>query len=911
VVLEEKVPEVSETVAPTESVATEQGNEEKIFSSITIDGNPADWENYEMLTTDPAGDNQGGGFDITAVRAFMNDQFLYVLIETDHPAADYKQVDLNFTTGDKNYVVTVDPRENTPGWMGDATGGEWKDIGELAGGQSAVGEAIEYKMPLANLGNPPAISLVVYPMAGECCESPTWYSIDGILPVIVRSTLEFEKAETSEVANSAATITQITIDGDPADWAERLQLMEDPIGDNTAGTLDLIGLYGFQNRDAFYLMMPVADPTASFAEVNFIFRAGEKQINVSWKGQGNRAFMAQESPDFALLGDTGYSRFVLGSVLEARIDLRDIGQTEDVHLDWIDVMTGPPWVPADNFQHPLIISTVNEADLPEWLIRIPSYALADWIELPDGWQIKNVFTPPLSDVFQLTASKNGTIYAEQHSFTSAISSIDPETGEVKRLIELPWEAGWTVGIAGGPGDTVFRVVRNEIWQIKPDGSYEVWGNVIYGEGTHPTFYTEDDQLIGFKHGNPVCVVELLPDGTTKDLACGFKEIWDVIADKEGALYVSDLVTGQVTRVAPDGSRQVMADKVIYRDPIDLGFNAAGDLFMSVAIQPFLRWDPVEKKFTPLDGELTACAFHAADFEFAGDSKVLFMDPSWGMVTWADLDTNTSGVLVGNGGANTRASAIGPDDFLYYATTGCRGNPPAEIMRVKTGQSAEKVVGGLPDLVLDMAITPKGEIYIAANLSDQNKNPLYFLSPGSDQARAIALPESQDIRDIAVLPDGNLVGWVHRTNRLVVFNSQGFIKEITFNPPELIESLSMDTGPDGYLYGFAELARNNRKGPSVYRQLLRIDPATGQTKVVYQKDIDRALAGGTLDVASDGSFWIILFPDFEIYHVLTDGTATRVARELPVDSWRVNVDSSGGVYFNSPSGIYQMVPSPQE
>ncbi|MFZ5908959.1 MAG: hypothetical protein ACOYYU_02970 [Chloroflexota bacterium] len=899
---DEAIPGTEEAL-PVEPVASEQ-----LVTQIAIDGDPADWKGYDVLVTDPEGDHQGGGFDVAQVSAFTNDQFLYILIETYGPAADYEQIDLDLHVGERNYVVSINPRDGSTGWMGDITGGDWKDLGEIVDWHSAAGEAIEYKMPLSYIDNKTEIKLAVFPMGGECCDYPAWYRIDEINPVNVPATDEAEYGETTVAVESEPTITQITIDGDPSDWAERPILKDDPVGDNEVGTLDLTALYAFRNQNAIYLMLTVDDPISTFAEVNFIFRVGEKLINVSWKGHSKRAFMmANERPDF--LGDTGYSIFVLGSVLEARIDLRDIGQAEDVELQTIDVMTGPPWSTADNFQQPLIVPTVHEADPSELLARIPPYVLADWMELPAGWQIENVFTPPLPDIFQLTASKNGTIYVEQHSFTSAISTIDPETGAVKRVIELPWEPGRTVGIAGGPGDTVFRVVRNEIWQIKPDGSHEVWGNVIFGEGTHPTYYAENGQLIGFKHGNPGCVIELLPDATTRDLACGFKEIWDVIADKDGTLYVSDWITGQVTRVNPDGSRQVLADKVIYRDPIDLGFNSAGELFMSVADQPFQRWDSIEQKFIPLNGELTECAFHAADFEFAGDSRVLFIDPTWSMVTWADIDTTSSGVLIGNEGANTRASAIGPDNALYYATTGCRGNPPAQIMRVEPNKPPTVVVSDLPDSVFDLAFSPDGGMYLLTWEAGLANNSLYYVAPGSGKTELIPSPEDLDIRDIAVLSNGNMIGWVHRTNRLVEFSPQGYVKDILFNPPELIEIFSIDYAPDGYLYGFAELARGDRKGPMVYRQLLRIDLGTGKAKIIYQNDIERALAGGSLDVAPDGSFWIILFPDFEIYHILADGTATRIAKELPVDSWRVNVDNSGNVYFNSPSGIYRIYQTP--
>ena len=709
-------------------------------------------------------------------------------------------------------------------------------------------------------------------------------------------------------------LTGISINGDASDWADYPVTKEEPLGDGEDGVLDFGDLHLFRNRDAVYLMVELPDGQAGFEELSLMFMLADRFLHVNWDGSSRNGYLASETldhQDFTGLGSTGYSAIALGDVLEARIDLRDLGNPEELALNVINVHTGecctpPAWHPADSIEQIRDIPLVDEVDPPELLARVPSFVLEDWMQLPDGWHVERLFSPPLPDINQITKSRDGTVFVELGLFTGSIVSVDPQNGQVNTVLDLLWDPDRTTGIAGGPRDTVFVVVRNEVWQVSSDGSHEVWGAVQHGEGTHPTYYTDSGRLIGWKHANPTCVVEMLPDGSTQDLACGFSEIWDVVADADDTLYVSDWFTEQVTMVMPDGTRQVLADKTVFRDPIDLAFNPDGDLYMSyMADEPFWRLDPDTRRFTALNPALTKCAFHAADFVFADEARVIFMDPTWSMLTWADIRDDSSGVLVSNEGVNTRAAEIGPDGALYYATLGCRGDPPAQVYKVSQGLAPELVVDGLPDMVYDLSFAADGGLYIVAWSEGMPHTSIYYLPPGGSETQLIEDSQSMEVRDLSGLPNGNVIGWVHRTNRLVEFSPQGLVRELTFYPPEAIETFSIDYGNDGYLYGFAELARNNRKGPVVYRQLLRVDLESGATEVVYQKDIEKAQAGGSLDVASDGSMWVILFPDFELQRVMPDGTAEQIAVNLPVDSWRVSVDAAGDVYINTPSGIYRL------
>jgi sugar lactone lactonase YvrE len=163
-------------------------------TQVTIDGDPADWAGYDVALTDPEGDHSGGGFDIAAVRAFANDQFLYVLIETHEPRGEYVQLDLNIDAGGRSFVVTFKPEEGGPAVMGEMTPGGFVQIGDVPGSASAAGETVEFKMPLSAFEDTTGLALVnVRPMAGECC-GEHWEAIDEIDPVQVAQVDEVEPA---------------------------------------------------------------------------------------------------------------------------------------------------------------------------------------------------------------------------------------------------------------------------------------------------------------------------------------------------------------------------------------------------------------------------------------------------------------------------------------------------------------------------------------------------------------------------------------------------------------------------------------------------------------------------------------------------------------------------------------------
>lgn len=150
--------------------------EEPPYTEIVIDGDPSDWEKYKIAYTDPQNDHQGGSFDISTLRAFSNDQYLYVLIETYQPPVDYVQVDLDITADLTDYIVSL--RSGVPVFLAKDTSSGVEPIGEVSGSQVMIGGAAEVKIPLSAFGEASVFTMSVRVMGGQCCEQGQWYAID-------------------------------------------------------------------------------------------------------------------------------------------------------------------------------------------------------------------------------------------------------------------------------------------------------------------------------------------------------------------------------------------------------------------------------------------------------------------------------------------------------------------------------------------------------------------------------------------------------------------------------------------------------------------------------------------------------------------------------------------------------------
>jgi hypothetical protein len=514
----------------------------------------------------------------------------------------------------------------------------------------------------------------------------------------------------SEIAGEVLTSeTHITIDGDPSDWAGREAVYRDPAGDAEAGFLDLTAGYAIVNRNALYLLVETVDPDAPFVQFDMDFRAGSRQLQISWKPGDQSGWVNDVTGTFQPIGPTSNSTFAFGPALEARVGLTDMESPERLSLSAINVRVGeccdyPAWRVADTFA-PGATPVVDEVDPPRLVSDDPRYVLARRFRLPEDYVAELLFAPPAPALNDIVRSQNGTIFLRHEDLAAGISTLNPDTGETARILDLSEDtSGYLVG---GPEDTAFISTGSEVWQVYSDGSYEVWGQA---PDSLPRYYAPDGRLLGYSRDGTM-VVELLPDGSSREVASGFTDVYDIVADAEGTLFVSEW-SGNITRIDPDGNSRVLVEDVLTRDPLDLAFDEDGQLYLNSVATQFVQIDRDSGALTRYPWSNIPCTGHQADFDFAEAGRALFIDPGLSTVTWTDLNTQQFGLLVGNEGANSSAAEIGPDDALYVGTWGCTSEVPAQVVRVDDNGTREVVVDGMCGQVSDIAFDSSGGMYVS-------------------------------------------------------------------------------------------------------------------------------------------------------------------------------------------------------
>lgn len=529
--------------------------------------------------------------------------------------------------------------------------------------------------------------------------------------------------------------------------------------------------------------------------------------------------------------------------------------------------------------------------------------IADSFQLPEGYVAEKLFVPPLAGILYVARSQSGVVYLSHFTHNAGISVLDPVQKTAARIMDLPSEAGKSA-IVGGPGDTALIGVDGEIWQVSPDGSHVVWGK----RGGRPLYFTSDDRLLGSTHDGST-VVELLPDGNVSQIAGGFSLIYDMVVGPDGTIYVSDWVTGNVTRIGPDGRQIILIEQLVVNDPIDLGVDEEGNLYFdsssSGRLGGFVKMDVSSDAFTRYNLYGQRCTEHLADFVLIAPGKLVFVDPTLSQVAWEDLGAHDGGLLIGSQGANTHAADIGPDDALYIGVSGCGAAQPGQVVRIDHDGTRTVHTDGLEGEIRDIAFDLRGGLYVATSTPLKGGALYYVSSPGS---HPMAIPDavSYNISSIAFdKASGHILLTQHGSDTISEFSLSGLAAEHPISLPKKAANFIIDTSTDGLLYAYVSEWERRDTGPVIDQWFLSVDLTKGTSAIILPLRNEGCCAMGNLSVDQQGNLWWIGSPGFEMYKVESNGNATRFARNLPIDPASINVDSQGGVYFTSSAGIYHV------
>jgi len=247
----------------------------------------------------------------------------------------------------------------------------------------------------------------------------------------------------SALAQTTST-TSIRVDGDDSDWANRTPLFVDATGDSEPGALDFTAGYAFVNDAALYLLIKVADPSASLKQFSIHIQADNRLFQITWRPGVTEGHMLDEGAGFGDLGPTEHSEFSFGQYFEARVDLRDIGSPHQVWISYVAAMVGtccasPQWRAADRWEPGMaLVPIVQETD-PE---KDSQYATGS--------------VPVIEQVFDITAvrgqaptcmvlSPDGRLAYVVCVVTDSIFVIDVATSQIVQAASLWPAAEWELG----------------------------------------------------------------------------------------------------------------------------------------------------------------------------------------------------------------------------------------------------------------------------------------------------------------------------------------------------------------------------------------------------------------------------------------------------------------------------------
>ena len=177
-----------------------------------VDGRAADWARFIHPYEDPAGDSTGN-VDMTAVRSYLNDSDLYVLIEAAGNLANAQLVLVDIVTNTNGVYGTYEyalPARGVGSLFAlTEAAGETRDASAVV---TARNEAFEMRIPLGLLDNPPAVNIVKVSVQEQTATGlATTDELVEIMPAVI--TLESEPIPNAMIVRERVNLRATPVSG--------------------------------------------------------------------------------------------------------------------------------------------------------------------------------------------------------------------------------------------------------------------------------------------------------------------------------------------------------------------------------------------------------------------------------------------------------------------------------------------------------------------------------------------------------------------------------------------------------------------------------------------------------------------------------------------------------------------------
>jgi hypothetical protein len=544
--------------------------------------------------------------------------------------------------------------------------------------------------------------------------------------------------------------------------------------------------------------------------------------------------------------------------------------------------------------------TPQPLDLPDEspAADIDPRELAAAFDLPSGYLAELLVMPPVANVTAIARSQTGRIYLQRGGPLPGLSLMDAGSGDVTEILST---AGLDAGrIFNGPVDSVLMRVGHELWRVNTDGSHSLWSQSVLGE---PLFFSSQGEIYGASEDG-TSVIRQSPGVSALEVAGGFNNIADLILIGEGMLIVVDDGSSDLVRVAPDGSQLLLDASVPEGEKIDIGLDAAGNLYRNSLSTGFARVDTLSGEFEPYDFIYSPCTDHPGDFVITENGMVIFIDASASQVVWGDLAAGQTGVLVSNEGLDTDVVDIGPDGALYLGVSTCGGAMPSQIVRIGRDGTRRTAYDSISGRITALTYDLRGGIFLATASTSAGNRLWFYPAPGA-QPYLLDTATDYEILSLDIDPNTSYAYATLSTSQWIqVFNWEGKVDREYAILPRPPQEYDLAVDGEGLLYAYMSEKARYLTGPSVDRYLLRLITAQAKAELIESYPFKGCCPTGSLVAEMDGTLWLLLMPDGQLLRTPVEGEPELFAQNLPPGATGLAVNLYGDVFLTTPGGIYR-------
>lgn len=535
--------------------------------------------------------------------------------------------------------------------------------------------------------------------------------------------------------------------------------------------------------------------------------------------------------------------------------------------------------------------------------------LAAELGLSEGYKAEFLLKPELLSPLFITATSDDQLLVAEH-YGSRLLRINPLTAEIEVLYNLPHVPEWNALLSDGT-DGAYLQIQGNVAHIDGNGKYTIY----YPHPMNPAALGPNGEIYGYTKSD-VLVLQS-KDEEPKIIATGFSTIADLVRDKEGNLYVSDWDLGTITRIKPDGTKQLLTSAVNQKDPIDLGFAPDGTMYVNEGTPGLSQIDKNSGTLKKIDWFGGYEGMHPTDFAFLSNGKAYFVDPTHNNIFSADFQKEKMGLVI-RGGGNSRAMDVGPDGAVYIGDNNGYPFYRSRILRIQLNGSTEIYADNL-DSITDLSFAENGNMFVITNYfereSDYGINSVLLISP-NHEVRTLASwdsrrnPEMRDLWSISVNPKTGLaIAYDKTNNKLISIDENGKVSVLpnSFKFDEM-QGVYLDHAADGTLYAIEVNREGFGVGPVIERNIIQFDE-NGNPKIIADFDHIGSGTAENIAIAPDGTIYALGFKlegeDMSLWIVAKNGEKILLADKLPIDPLSVAVDSENNIYVTSSAGLLRI------